>query len=93
MPETEKLQEIPYGTKVAEDGCHLIENLTEIRILSEAANLLVEDKPLSGIAETLNSLGYRTRRGQPWTQTDIFNLLPRMIDSGARLFERRAKAS
>jgi len=93
MPPTDKLQEIPYGTKVAEDGCHLIDNQAELRVLTEAANLLVEDKPLSGIAAELNRLGYRTRRGDLWTQTDVFNLVPRMIDSGARLFEREAKAS
>jgi hypothetical protein len=83
------LEEIPYGMQVAADGCSLVENAAESRILSEAARLLVEDMPVSRIAAELNSTGYRTRRAALWTPTDVFNLVPRMIDAGPRLFTRR----
>lgn len=81
-----RIQEIPYGLQVGADCCSLVENTAETRVLKETARLLVDDMPLSRIAAELNNLGYRTRREALWTPTEVFKLLPRMIDAGNRLF-------
>ena len=87
-PSQPKSEEIPYGMQIAEDGCQLIENQAETRLLTTAARLMVDDLPVSRIAAELNKLGYRTRRAALWTPTDVFNLAPRMLDAGPKLFER-----
>jgi hypothetical protein len=46
----------------------------------------VEDSALSTVAHELNRRGYYTREGSPWSPTALFNLLPRMIEVGPRLF-------
>jgi hypothetical protein len=38
------------------------------------------------VAEELNRQGHRTREGKAWTPAALFNLLPRMIEAGPRLF-------
>ena len=45
-----KVEELPYGMQIAEDGCHLIENPAAVRVLTAAAPLMVDDMPVSGIA-------------------------------------------
>ena len=55
--------------------------------------MIVDDHPLSQVAEELNRRDYRTRSGRPWTQTAIFNLLPRIIDAGPRIFESEGWAA
>ena len=42
--------------------------------------LIVEDKSLSQVATELNQNGFRNRSGEAWTQTMMFNLLPRLIE-------------
>ncbi len=48
--------------------------------------MIVEDCPLSRVADEVNRRGYRTRLSEPWTPTALFNLLPRMIAVGRRVF-------
>jgi len=38
------------------------------------------------VADELNRRGLRQRDGQTWTPGALFNLLPRMIEVGPRLF-------
>ncbi len=41
---------------------------------------IVNDKPLSQAAEELNNRGFLMRNGMKWTQTAVFNMLPRLIE-------------
>ena len=85
--------ELPYGVQISEDGLHLVENPAEMRVLMSAVNMIVDDLPMSGIAAGLNRQGYRTRRDSPWTATAVFDLLPRMIEAGPRIFTREEWAN
>jgi hypothetical protein len=80
--------EVPYGMQISEDGWHLIESAAENRVLMSAINMVVDDLPMSGVAEELNREGFRTRRGTKWTAAAVFDLLPRMIEAGPRIFTK-----
>jgi hypothetical protein len=80
------IEEIPYGLKVAEDCAGLVENPFEKQIIITALDMIVEDCPLSKIADELNRRGFQTRDDKPWTPSALFVLLPRMIQVGPRLF-------
>jgi hypothetical protein len=82
----EKVEEIPYGLQVSTDCLRLVENPSERQIIILALDMIVDDCPLSRVAEELNRRGMRARDGQPWTPGALFNLLPRMIEVGPRLF-------
>jgi hypothetical protein len=85
-PEREWVEEIPYGLQVAGDCGRLIENPAETEIILLALDMIVEDCPLSRVADELNRRGYRTRGGATWNSPALFDLLPRMIQVGPRLF-------
>ena len=80
------VEEIPYGLQISGDCLQLVENPLETQIIVTALDLIVDDCPLSRIAEELNARGYRARDAKPWTVTALFNLLPRMIQMGPRVF-------
>jgi len=80
------VEEIPYGLKVADDCSGLVENPFEKQIVITALDMIVEDCPLSQIAEELNRRGFKTRDGKDWTPSALFVLLPRMIQVGPRVF-------
>jgi hypothetical protein len=79
-------QEIPYGLRVAEDCVHLEEHPDEKRALFLMLQAIVEDAPLSEVAGLLNGEGMRTRAGVEWTQIDVFNMLPRLIEAAPQIF-------
>jgi len=79
-------EEIPYGLQVSADCTGLVENPLEKEVVTVALDMIVEDCPLSRVASELNARGLKTRAGHPWTPTDLFTLLPRMIQVGPRLF-------
>ena len=80
------VEEIPYGLRVSDDCTRLVESAPEKEIIILALDMIVEDCPLSRVAEELNLRGYQTRDGSPWTPSALFSLLPRMIQMGPRLF-------
>ena len=80
------LQEVPYGLRVAADHEHLEENPGEVEIMLAVLEGIVQDQPMSRIADELNRRRYRMRTGEAWTQSAVFELLPRLIDFGPRLF-------
>ncbi|HKE21294.1 MAG TPA: recombinase family protein [Bryobacteraceae bacterium] len=82
----EWVEEIPYGLRVSDDGMRLVGNPVEIEVIVRALDLIVEDCPLSRVADRLNERGLRTREGDAWTAPALFQLLPRMIQVGPRLF-------
>ena len=79
-------EEIPYGLMVSGDCTGLVENPSEREIITIALDMIVEDCPLSRVAAELNQRGFQTRAGHPWTPSDLFSLLPRMIQVGPKLF-------
>lgn len=79
-------EEAPYGLRVAPDCSHLEEEPAEREALTAMMELIVEDYPLSRVAEELNRRGYRTRQAAPWSAKDVFNLIPRLVETGPGIF-------
>jgi hypothetical protein len=66
-------EEIPYGTRIANDCLHLEDNPT------------VQDLSYSHMAQSLNDRGLRTRDGKAWTALAVFKLTPRLIEVAPRI--------
>ena len=81
-----EMEEIPFGLRVSDDGAGLVASQTERQIIVTALDMIVEDCPLSRVAEELNRRGHTTREGQAWTPSALFTLLPRMIQVGPKVF-------
>ncbi len=79
-------EEVPYGLQVAGDCLHLEENPSERQVLIRMMELIVEDFPLSRVADELNRQNFRTRHGQRWTASAVFNMIPRLVETGPRIF-------
>ena len=73
-------EEVPYGLRVSADCQHLEENATEKHALILMMDLIVQDAPLSMVAEELNRKGFRTRAGANWTPGSVFDR-PRIFSS------------
>jgi hypothetical protein len=80
------VEEIPYGLRVSDDCSGLVPSETERQIVITALDMIVEDCPLSQIADELNRRGHTTREGVGWTPSALFTLLPRMIQVGPKIF-------
>src|SRR5262249_27573069 len=76
------VEDVPFGLRVAADCQHLEEDPTERDILVLMMDLIVQDQPLSKVADGLNRTGFRTRQGSPWSPVSVFNMLPRLIEAG-----------
>jgi hypothetical protein len=72
--------QVPYGLQVSEDCHYLEENRTEKEALRLMLALIVDDKPLSRVADELNRRGFRMRNEAEWNQVAVFNALPRLIE-------------
>ena len=86
LPQRDFAEEVPYGLRVAGDCRHLEEDPEEFRALMLMMEQIVLDLPLSKVAEALNDAGIRTRQGLPWDRISVFNMLPRLIEVGPRMF-------
>jgi len=80
------LEEIPYGLRVSDDCLHLVENPNETQVLIQMLDGIVQDLPFSKIADELNRSGLRTRSGTKWEPVNVYNMLPRLIQVGPRIF-------
>lgn len=79
--------EVPYGLRVGTDGSTLEESPTEREVLTAMLNLIVKDDvSFSQVAGELNEKGFRTRDGFKWTQTAVFEMLPRMVEVAPTIF-------
>jgi len=79
--------EVPFGLQVAQDPPpRLEENPTEREVLFLMMELTIQDGPYSVIADELNRRGYRTRLGMKWTPVSVFQMLPRLIEVGPKIF-------
>jgi hypothetical protein len=78
-------EEIPFGTRIADDCLHLEDNPTEMQILNLLAEMVVQDLSYKHMAETLNQRAFRTRDGKPWSALAVFKLTPRLIEVAPRI--------
>jgi hypothetical protein len=81
-------EEVPYGLRVADDCIHLEEDPVERRALELMLKLISSDKSMSQIALDLNDQNLRTRSGSLWTQTAVFNMLPRLIEAAPHIWKK-----
>ncbi|MGH9774412.1 MAG: hypothetical protein ACRD50_05630 [Candidatus Acidiferrales bacterium] len=81
-----RLEEVPYGLRVAGDCLHLEDDPVEMEVLQVLMEMIVKDVPFSRMADELNGRGFTTREGKGWTAVAIFHIFPRLIDSTPRLF-------
>ena len=79
-------EEIPYGLRISDDCKRLELDPTENQALLQMMEALVQDFSFSSIASDLNEKGFRTRDGKRWNPVGIFNMIPRLIEVGPRLF-------
>ncbi len=79
-------EDIPYGLRISDDCQRLEVDPRENQALILMMELLVQDFPISSVASDLNEKGFRTRAGKPWSPVTVFNMLPRLIEVGPRLF-------
>ncbi|HET9178898.1 MAG TPA: hypothetical protein VFQ24_11130 [Terriglobia bacterium] len=86
LPQREPVEEVPYGLRVAGDCHHLEQDPEEFRALLLMMEQIVLDLPLSKVAEALNDAGLLTRQGLRWDRVSVFNMLPRLIEIGPRMF-------
>jgi len=92
LPDTEKPtdgaypEEIPFGLRISDDCQRLEIDPTENRVLMMMMELLVQDFSYSSIVSDLNEKGFRMRDGRPWSRVALFNMTPRLIEVGPRLF-------
>lgn len=84
---------VPFGLRVAEDSLHLVEDATEQQVLVLMMELIVQDQPISRVAEELNRRGFPTRDGFQWSQVAVFNLLPRLVEAGPQIFSSQEWAA
>jgi hypothetical protein len=77
---------VPYGLRIADDAKYLEEDPDEKAVIIAALDMIIQDCGMTRVARELNGLGYRTRAGAPWTAAAVFDLLPRMIEAGPRIF-------
>ena len=80
------MEEVPYGLRVASDCTRLEEDPAERNVLVQMMELIVQDLSVSEVAGELNRKGLRTRRGSPWSPVHVFNMLPRLIEVGPKIF-------
>ncbi|HEX7727708.1 MAG TPA: recombinase family protein [Terracidiphilus sp.] len=79
-------EEIPYGLRVSDDCKRLEVEPREHQALLLMMELLVQDFSYSSIVSDLNEKGFRQRDERPWTRVAVFNMMPRLIEVGPRMF-------
>jgi hypothetical protein len=77
---------VPYGLKIAEDCMALEQDVLEREALIVMLEMIIQDQPLSEIAKELNRRGFRTRHNSNWSPGSVFDMLPRLIEVGPRVF-------
>jgi hypothetical protein len=85
-PKSAEAEPPPYGLRVAEDCRRLEENPEERELLVSMMELMIQDGPYSFVAEELNRRGYVTRIGTKWNAVAVFEMLPRLIEVGPKIF-------
>ncbi len=79
--------DVPFGLRLAADSHTLEEDPEEREILTRMLNLIVKDDfPFSRVVQELNTNGFRDRNGRPWTQSAVFDMLPRLVEVAPTIF-------
>ncbi len=86
QPFADITEPVPYGLKIAEDCVALEQDVMEREALIIMLEMIIQDKSLSATAEELNRRGFRTRHNHNWTPGSVFDMLPRLIEVGPRVF-------
>jgi hypothetical protein len=79
-------EDIPYGLRISDDCQRLEVDPHENQVLLLMMDLLAQDFSYSSIVSDLNEKGFRTRDGRPWSRIAVFNMMPRLIETGPRIF-------
>ena len=79
-------EEIPYGLRISDDCKRLELHPGENQALLLMMDLLAQDFSYSAIVSDLNEKGFRSREGRPWSRIAVFNMMPRLIEVGPRIF-------
>jgi hypothetical protein len=79
--------DVPFGLQIAPEARRLEENPAEREILFQLMELIVQEGSYARIADELNRRGFRTRQGAEWSQVSVFEMLPRLIEVGPRVFQ------
>jgi hypothetical protein len=79
-------EDIPYGLRISDDCKRLEVDPGENKVLLLMMDLLAQDFSYSAIVSDLNEKGFRTRDGRPWSRIAVFNMMPRLIEVGPRIF-------
>jgi hypothetical protein len=85
-PENAFAEDIPYGLRISDDCRRLQVHPGENQALLTMMDLLAQDFSYSAIVSDLNEKGFRQRDGRPWSRVAVFNMMPRLIEVGPRLF-------
>jgi hypothetical protein len=78
--------DIPYGLRISDDCQRLEVEPTENQAMMLMMEWLGQDFSYSSIVSDLNEKGYRMRDGKPWNRVAVFNMMPRLIEAGPRMF-------
>lgn len=81
--------DIPYGLRISDDCQRLEVHPTENQALMLMMKLLGQDFSYSSIVSDLNEKGFRMRDNGPWNRVAVFNMMPRLIEVGPRLFSSK----
>jgi hypothetical protein len=79
-------EDISYGLRISDDGQRLEVDPRENKALMLMMDLLGQDFSYSSIVSDLNEKGFRMRNGELWSRVAVFNMMPRLIEVGPRLF-------
>jgi hypothetical protein len=79
-------EDVPFGLQISDDGLRLEVHPRENQALMLMMELLGQDFSYSSIVSDLNEKGFRMRDGRPWSRVAVFNMMPRLIEVGPRLF-------
>lgn len=85
-PEGAFSEQIPYGLRISDDCKRLEVDPRENQVLLLMMDLLAQDFSYSSIVSDLNEKGFRTREGKAWSRVAVFNMMPRLIEVGPRIF-------
>jgi hypothetical protein len=85
-PEGGFSEDLPYGLRISDDCKRLEVDPHENKVLLLMMDLLAQDFSYSSIVSDLNEKGFRTRDGRPWSRVAVFNMMPRLIEVGPRIF-------
>ena len=85
-PQAQVAEGPPFGLRVSKEAGALENDPNEVDALLAMMELVIQEGRYSRIADELNRRGFRTRTGGKWSPVSVFQMLPRLIEIGPRLF-------